>query len=205
MKTIPNIFQRACGSAARRPLIRPVLLAAFFAAGVTGASRAEPAGPSEYALKAVNIYKFLKFTDWPETAFASSNAPIRIGVLGDDAFGAMVEKVMANESIHDRPVVVRPAKKIEEMTDCHVIFVGKSEKPQTGHIVSVCENLPVLILGESDGFAEAGGIVNFYLQDKSVRFEVNLEAMRKHSLKIDSSLLDIGKIVKTRPGQPEKK
>jgi hypothetical protein len=53
----------------------------------------------------------------------------------------------------------------------------------------------VLVVGESDGFASAGGMLGFALRENRVGIEVNSAAARQARLKISSQLLNIAKIV----------
>jgi hypothetical protein len=55
----------------------------------------------------------------------------------------------------------------------------------------------VLTVSEIEGFAQSGGNINFYLEDKKVRFEINPTAARREGLKVSSQLLSLGKIIQT--------
>jgi hypothetical protein len=54
----------------------------------------------------------------------------------------------------------------------------------------------VLTVGESEGFLERGGMINFVVKGKNVRLEINLVAAEAAGLKISSRLLAIADIVK---------
>ena len=42
---------------------------------------------NEYTLKAVYLYSFGRYIEWPKNAFDSASAPFVIGILGEDSFG----------------------------------------------------------------------------------------------------------------------
>jgi hypothetical protein len=54
--------------------------------------------------------------------------------------------------------------------------------------------LPVIIT-EQEGLARKGAVINFYLQEKRIRFEINPAAAKRAGVQISSKLLKIGKIV----------
>ena len=62
------------------------------------------------------------------------------------------------------------------------------------------QDQPVLIVGESDGFAALGGSVNFIVEANKIRFEINVDAAKQHQLKISSKLLALAKIVQDQSG-----
>ncbi len=45
------------------------------------------------------------------------------------------------------------------------------------------------------GFLESGGIINFVMEEKKVRFEINMTAAKSAKLKIRSQLLRLAKRV----------
>src|ERR1700693_6193206 len=52
-------------------------------------------------------------------------------------------------------------------------------------------------------FAVQGGIIQFTLEDKQVRFEINLDAASRMALKISSRLLVLARIVKDPKSNPD--
>ena len=82
------------------------------------------------------MYNFGKFVEWPDTAFASTNAPLVIGVLGGDPFHGDCERIVANKNINGHPVIVRqishsngagPAPGYSDLKSCHILFISASE------------------------------------------------------------------------------
>src|SRR5262249_5348333 len=89
-----------------RPPPRPSLFAPI--AGGAAVGRAQ--GVSEYGLKAVFLFNFTQFIEWPSGAFASADAPLCIGVLGEDPFGSTLDEAVRGESSRGRPLTVRRAR-----------------------------------------------------------------------------------------------
>ena len=153
---------------------------------------------SEYLIKAGFIYNFAKLVEWPSTAFAQPDSPIVIGILGDDPFGATLDKIVTDKKINGRGFAVkrlRWGKDLKDLRDCNILFVSSSEKEHMDSVVDAMKWLPVLTIGDAPGFAKRGGIVNFTVEDNKVRFEVNVEAAKHADLTISSRLLTLAKIV----------
>jgi hypothetical protein len=53
------------------------------------------------------------------------------------------------------------------------------------------EGASILTIGDTAGFARQGVIINFYLENRKVRFEINAAAARRAGLTISSKLLKL--------------
>jgi hypothetical protein len=152
----------------------------------------------EYQVKAAFLLNFAQFVEWPAATFAATNQPFTVGVLGDDPFGPALEQTVQGETIHGHPVVLRRASRPEDLKDCQLIFISKSEHARFGDILPQCTGRGILTVSEFPGFAAHGGMINFYLDGKKVRFEINPTAAQHEGLRVSSQLLNLGKIVATQ-------
>src|SRR4051812_28059903 len=64
---------------------------------------AQPAA-RESQIKAVFLYNFVRFVDWPPSAFPDAQSPLVIGVLGEDPFGTALDDAIRGESVNGRPL-----------------------------------------------------------------------------------------------------
>jgi len=168
------------------------------------ATWAQPAVPKEYQLKAAFLFNFAQFAEWPRTAFTNTDSPLCIGVLGENPFGKALEETVQGETIHGHKLAVRHSRQIEDLKDCQMIFISKSEKSRTAEILSTLRSHPVLSVSEIEGFARRGGVINFYLDGNKVRFEINPAIAQREGLKMSSQLLSLGKIVQPEPVKENK-
>jgi hypothetical protein len=169
-----------------------------------GASRlhaqSEDAPPDinrEYAIKAAYLYQFGRYVQWPATAFADSQSPLVIGILGQAPFGDTLEEIARTKRVEGRPIVIRQYASLAEYKPCHILFVTASAGPaQTAAAIEMAKKAHVLLVGEEPGFIQQGGVANFYLEENRIRFEINTEAAQQEQLKISSKLLSLAKIVR---------
>jgi hypothetical protein len=174
--------------------MRALLIGSALAIGAHAAG-VEPAVSKEYQIKAAFIFNFVKFVEWPETAFANANDPIHIGVLGEDPLGTALDQIVKGEKIHDRRLVVERSNNVEDLKNCHLLFISRSERTKVKDIITNLGQVPVLTVSDIEGFAGNGGAIRLYLEDNKVRFEINPSIAKKLNLKMSSQLLNLGKIV----------
>jgi len=147
--------------------------------------------PSEYQLKAAYIYNFAKFIDWPPSAFSDDKAPFVIGMLGGNPFGNNLERTIVGKEVNARPIVLRPFASAKDASKCHLLFISNSMQDRLPEIFTALRGAPVLTVGETEKFIEAGGMVRFVEDSKKIRFQINDEAAKAAHMKISSKLLSL--------------
>lgn len=170
-------------------------LVAFLLVGAL-ALRAAPVDSDEYRVKAAVVYNLAKFVEWPAQTFKADKDPIRICVLGQNPFGASLEQSVAGKFISGRPLAVEYVPGEKQTSNCQILFVSSSERRRLRAILAETRATSVLTVGEIEGFAEQGGIVNLKLVDNHVQMEINLEASGHVHLRIHSQVLNLAEIVK---------
>jgi hypothetical protein len=149
----------------------------------------------EYQVKSTFIYKICKFTQWPEPQDADS--PFIISVLGKLPPGEKI-RLPPDITIHKRNVVIRRIRRLSEVKDSAVLFIASSETHRIDTILDTVGSKPILTVGDTKGFGQKGVIINLYIEEKAVGFEINHEASKKASLQMHSQLFTTGKVVKTK-------
>jgi hypothetical protein len=150
----------------------------------------------EYKVKAAFVYNFAKFVEWPAETLTPSVAPFRICVLGQDRFGGVLVSTVNGKTLSGRPFVVSDISDVSQAGDCQILFVGSSENKRLRSILAEVRTLGTLTVGETEGFAAMGGIINFKIEDGRVRFEINVAAAERAKLRISSNLLNLAQIVR---------
>lgn len=182
--------------AGRRGSVGGLALAACLLAGPP--ARAQDPSASEYQVKAVFLYNFAQFVSWPAETLADSTAPIVIGVLGDDPFGAILDNTLRNERLGARPFEVRRFQTAAEVTDCHILFISGGRNVRPDQQLASFTHRPILTVSEASRFAQRGGMIGFVMDRNHVRLQINLEAAQAAGLTISSKLLRVADVVGTR-------
>ena len=150
---------------------------------------------SEDQVKAAYLYNFAKFVEWPAGQFMSPSAPIRLCVLGNPAIEFELDQVIKGRNIAGRPIAILAVHNGDQISGCQILFVDSSEDRQARHIIEVLRDKGVLTVGETEGFIEKGGIINFVVQDDHIQFEVNHKAANQSGLHVSSRLLSVARHV----------
>lgn len=182
------------GCRARQPLCALVLLLLMMLPFV--AALAQPGvSATEYDLKAIFLFRFSQFVDWPPTSFTTAEAPFVIGVLGDDPFGARLDEAVRGERVNSRAVVVQRYRRLEDVGACQILFVAPSERSNFTAILASLQGRSILTVGDSEDFARSGGMIHFLTVDNKIRLRINLDAARAANLAISSKLLRTAELV----------
>jgi len=156
---------------------------------------AQPASSREYQVKAVFLFNFAQFVEWPTNAFPEVQTPFVIGVLGEDPFGAYLDETVRGEKVNNRSLVVERYRRAEEIKTCHVLFISRSEVNRLAEILANLKGRNILTVGDAESFAQRGGMIRFVTEKNKLRLKVNLEAAKAANLTISSKLLRSSEIV----------
>lgn len=159
---------------------------------------AQTAPSREYQIKAVFLFNFAQFVEWPPRAFPDAQAPLVIGVLGEDPFGAFLDETVRGEKMDNRPLVVRRYRRAEDIENCHVLFISRSESGRLEPIIAHLKNRSVLTVCDTEGFAKRGVMIRFLTENNKIRLRINLDAAKAAGLAISSKLLRPAEIITTR-------
>ncbi|HEY7544552.1 MAG TPA: YfiR family protein [Blastocatellia bacterium] len=151
--------------------------------------------PSEYEVKAAFLFNFAKFVEWPEDAFSDSSSPIIICIVGHDPFNGVLDQTIGGKTVNSRPLVIKRLAYGQDARGCHIIFVCSSEKKRMAQILASFSGTSALTVSDMDDFAQAGGMINFVLENSKVRFQINSTAAARARLRISSKLLTLARKV----------
>jgi YfiR/HmsC-like len=176
----------------RRTFLRAALLLLFLS-GPFGL-RAETTS-REYALKAAFLYNFAQFTEWPGDAFAATNSPFVIGVLGDDPFGKALNETVQGQLMNGRKFAVERYRHVEDVKACQILFISQSESRRLGDITAALGQRPILTVSDIKDAAARGVSVQFVTEHNKIRFKINLDSLKQSKLAMSSKLLRVAQIV----------
>lgn len=172
----------------RRLLFRLGLALSLLACHVSSSRAADL---DEYDLKALYLYHFTQFVTWPTTIDPLGSRVTTIGIIGDNPFGDRLEQLTSQESLETAPLRIAYFDSPEEATNCHILFISKSERRNLGRILYAVRNLPILTVGDDDSFAPRGCVIGFARQGDTVGITVNEAAAERARLELSSKLLRI--------------
>ncbi|MCP4408632.1 MAG: YfiR family protein [Gammaproteobacteria bacterium] len=149
----------------------------------------------DYQVKAVLIYKIIKFIEWPEQAFSDTTSSFDFCVIGVDPFGDSLDLIQGKQ-VRGRQLAIHKINRLASLpSQCQALFISSSEKNHLPAILDKLGSHPILTISDTKGFAGEGSIVNFVTKKNKIRFEINLDASHRAELKVSSQLLELAIIV----------
>jgi hypothetical protein len=161
---------------------------------------AEQSAIQEYELKAVYLYNFLQFVQWPEDKRSlSKDGSMIIGIIGESPFGESLNDLRREIRQRNMPPikivyygtyedVVRESR---DISNCHLLFLCPSERDRFNRIIADLNNAPVLTVADTEHFLSAGGMITLVQSNGKMRWIVNRTAVDKSGLRFSAQLLSI--------------
>lgn len=156
---------------------------------------AGPVTGKEYNVKIGFIYNFAKFVTWPETAFKEGSDTLTICFVADDPEIDVFFKLDGKTVRKGRKIKVVAYQDGACLEQSHIIFFATQNVALIQDVLSLARGRKILTIGEIDGFAQWGGVINFFEERNRLRFEINVDAARREGLKMSSQLLGSAQIV----------
>jgi hypothetical protein len=196
--------------------IHAAILGLFVLSALSSQARGETAQVTldrEYQIKAAFVYNFLKFVvggrfrppDGKAGSAVDPNEVLLVGIVGrtpsKESFAGLQGRLAKDKRIEVRyfngfedgkdaeQKIPEQHPQMADIRKCHVLFLCPSEKPFLARILPRLQKDGILLVGDTPGFLEAGGVINLLIEEKKVRFEINLAAAARAKLQIRSSLL----------------
>jgi len=151
----------------------------------------------EYRVKAEFLERFTRFIEWPDDSpLKDPEKTFCICVTGKNPFGGYLQEMAQQVKIKGKPVEIHQIEQLTaELPKCQILFIARSEKDKLADILKLTEDKPILTVGDTDGFAEDGVLMNFFTSGSYIRFEVNIDRAEKSKLKFSSRLLKLAKLI----------
>jgi hypothetical protein len=193
---MPSLFRKVINNFFHRALVHLVFILFFSSLPIGINAFAESSNSREYIYKASYIYNFTSFIEWPEKARKKiTQNGINLCLIGDDPFGAILDRTSEKLFRKGEILNIKRGITLDKLSQCSILFISSSEKPRLREIVRHARNFPVLLIGDTPGFARNGVGINFFIQEHNIHFEINEKAINNSGLNISSDLLDLGRII----------
>ena len=143
-------------------------------------------------VKVAYLYNIARQVDWPANAFAHAKAPFVIGILGEDSLGRHL-KPLKTKKIDGHKIEIRRFRSMGDYQPVHILYIPRSNLAASRAVaVQRTRGSPVLVVGESPGYAAAGATVNFFvdLSTNTLGFEINVDAAQRQNLRIPAAMLN---------------
>jgi len=150
--------------------------------------------PQEYGVKAVYLYNFLQFVNWPEGRCRFAGKRIKeIAVIGDSPIGASLQALKAElQRIHGAEITIRflgPYVEGMDLGGCRLLFISRSEMKNIQKILAGVRDKAVLTVADSEECLDHGCMIALLSRMNKVRWAINREQADQEGLRLNSRLL----------------
>jgi hypothetical protein len=191
MRSDAGTFIRSAATAAIM-----LLVGGFLLRGEGYAAERRISAPPEYQVKAAFVYNFIKFVEWPLRGQIGNAAEdtVRLCVLGEPPDKAAFSALDGQE-IKGKRLFLVFLQEPGESRDCHVLYLPSTVSNKLPEVLAVLQGQPTLTIGDTEGYARRGVMINMYLDNKRVRFEINAETAGAAGLRISAKLLNLAGVL----------
>ncbi|MEO8070947.1 MAG: YfiR family protein [Acidobacteriota bacterium] len=147
----------------------------------------------EYEVKTQFLYNFFNFVEWPSGAFAQSDSPFRLCLVGDDPFGPLLDALVKGQAVSGHRIVIDRLVENPGIGGCHALFISHVDDARLAAIMNAAAHQSILIVGESRRVLELCGGIAFVVDGERVRFDINVSALASRRLKASSKLLRLAR------------
>ncbi|MBZ5683212.1 MAG: TonB family protein [Acidobacteriia bacterium] len=177
-----------------RACLKQWILAVLFCVGPAGSVAAQSQAVGEYEVKAAYLYNFAHSAQWPAASLPTHNAPFVIGVVGGEkGFLDKLRSVIDGRTIESHPLVAKAVSSESEMQSCQVVFFHRNARRRAPSAVAVLQSTTVLLIGEDASFLREGGMINLFLENGRIRFEINRQALDSAGIRLSPALLQLAR------------
>lgn len=141
--------------------------------------------------KALFVYNFTKNIDW--TA-AYKQGDFVIGVYGNSPMIAELIKIANKKKTGNQTIVIKKYSAPHEIHKCHILYLPRNKSSRLPTLQQSLSGKPTLIISDKEGLK--GADINFLDQNRSLEFEINPAQIRRKGLKVGSSLVSLGIVIK---------
>jgi hypothetical protein len=175
------------------------VIAVLTAAGLIGGSTAPQsvAGPE---LKAAYLVNFTRFMEWARNP-VPPGTDIVLCIVDDAAVATALERTTEGRTVQGHAVTVRILTKGAPLPVCQLLYLTGSDLKQSLDAIEMVKGTVVLTVGDAEQFAQAGGMVELFVETGRIRFAVNIDALRRGGIRLSSRVLALAKIV--TDGKPD--
>jgi hypothetical protein len=147
-------------------------------------------------IKAVFLFNFARFTEWPSSA---ATGPLTLCVLGDAEVASRLDRLVGDRAINGRDVSVASLATFQIIKSCHLLYIAGDDTVRIGGALDAVSTLPVFTVTDGERFLHARGVATLYTEDGRFRFAINSDAVSRAGLRLSSKVLGLARLVREEP------
>jgi len=137
-------------------------------------------------VKAVFIYNFTKYFEWPKN-MKTGNFIIQI-IGTNSTINQELSKMATSRQIGSQKLEIKNSQVFDGTIQPHIVFLLSESSDKLKEVIAKSKGKGTLIVTEKPGMAKAGSSINFVVADNKQKFEYSKENAVKAGLKTSDEL-----------------
>lgn len=140
-------------------------------------------------IKAIYIYNFTKYIEWPDDYKEGSFV---IGFIGKNtALFTELSKMADSKKAGNQEIAIKNISTLDDNSKYNIVFILSENSNQLGEVLAKSKGKSTLIVTEKDGLISKGAGINFVVRDSKQKIETNKTNIEKSNLKVAKTLIDL--------------
>lgn len=156
------------------------------------AQKVDPREDTNAKIKAVYLYNFSKYVEWPEEY---KNGSFVVTVIGNNPYLLAELEKMSQKKVGTQPISIKSISSVSSIEKSNIIFVPFESSGELTEIINKMKGRSTLVVTEKPGLAKQGAAINFIIKENKQLFELNKSNAERYKLKISSSLIPLAILV----------
>ncbi len=146
--------------------------------------------PTEYQVKAAFVFNFIRFIEFGEGKII--NNEILLCTYKSNPLNQGLNH-LNGKSIGNNKIIYKEIDKNSSIDQCSILIIDKKDEEELNNILKISEQNGILTISDIERYGEMGVIINMFLDDDKIKFEINISSAKASGLKISSRLLSLAK------------
>jgi len=149
----------------------------------------------EYYAKAVFLFKVIDFVTWPDD-HNDGDKLTRICIYGENPFDNYLQEI-ADTKNKDNTFVIHHTRNINTLSECHIVFISRSEEYNLTKIISHLQHKPMLTVSDIKKFAYKKGMIELGVHSRKRNFELkmNVSSVNRSGISLSSNLIELAIVI----------
>ncbi len=133
----------------------------------------------------VYIYSFTRYVQWPDEY---NQGDFVISILGESPMVQELQNLAEKKKVDGRTIKLVRANSISEIKKCNILFLPDNQSQLLASVLTHTNDWATLVVTHQEGLGKKGSCINFVSKDGKPSFELNMNAITKHQLKVFNEL-----------------
>ncbi len=146
----------------------------------------------EAKFKALFMYNFTRYLEWPPE---KQKGDFVIGIFGTSPITQELKIIAEKKKVGVQNIVIKELSSAAEMAECNILYVPENRSAKIEEIKANCSGKGTILITDNPSIPKNLFGINYVNIEGKQSFEINKKNIESQGVKINSTLLTLGKVV----------